>query len=595
MIDKELENIKKLRTEKTSSDLANKSEDASKSQSEDMAKENNLEKYSEAEREMFKKKKEKASIEDKDANEEIDIFDQLDPEAEDILGDLYLDEIVEEVPYSNKKMKKFGIILSIIHFLSIGVFTYALLDLGLLPILYLSIAIGVNFLIWGGILAIQLRSKKKAIISKVISILLILILAFASFYTLRVGFTLGAITGANTKVDVITVVVAADNSAESIRDTEGYTFGVQYSTDEEMIKETQDEIGDIETIEYANVGEQANALLGGEVDAIIYNTAYTKVLDDTIEDYSTKVKEVYSKKFETVIEESDEDGFDPTKDPFTIAISGIDQYGSIEATGLSDVNILAVVNPSTREVLLVNTPRDMFVELPGISDGAKDKLTHAGIYGVDASMDALAALYDTEVEFYIRLNFTSLIDIVDAVGGVEVESLYTFTTSHNSGHVTRINEGTNTLNGIEALAFSRERKNVPGGDNTRGMHQQAVITGMIEKIISPAIITGASQILSEVSGNISTNMTEDQMQSLIQDQLSKGLDFNIRSIALTGPTGSDYAYSTPGSKASVMYPDEELLEDITLQIKSVREEDFSIFQAIEIEVEQLLELAEEEE
>ena len=188
---------------------------------------------------------------------------------------------------------------------------------------------------------------------------------------------------------------------------------------------------------------------------------------------------------------------------------------------------MAVVNPVSHQILLVTTPRDYYVEIPGVSGGQKDKLTHAGIYGVDASMSTLEQLYDTEIQFYARVNFTSLIEIVDALGGVDVESEYAFTTSGDSGRVVNVVQGTNHFNGEEALAFSRERQNVPGGDNQRGKDQQAVITAMIKKMVSPAILTGANGILNSVSGNVETNMSESQIQELIKTQLSDGVSWNI--------------------------------------------------------------------
>ncbi len=492
-----------------------------------------------------------------------------------------------EYTFNNKKYKIVGIILSIIFFLSIGAFSYFIFDLGLLPILYSSVAIGAFFLIGLSIFIIQIVSKRKALISKLISVFLIVILTVSSFYIYALGDTLSAIVGGNVKIDIIRVVVLADDPASNPEDAKNYTIGTSEASNE-MISETltafEEQVGEApELVEYSSLGETASALLNSEVDAMIYNNANTSILDESLGDFNTKVKEIFSYEIITELENTSSN-IDITDEPFTVMISGIDQYGDISATGLSDVNIIAVVNPKTRSILLVNTPRDMYVELPGISYGAKDKLTHAGIYGVDATMAALAELYDTEVEYYVRLNFTSLITMVDALGGVEVESEYEFTTSTNSGHVTDIALGTNTLNGVEALAFSRERKNVPGGDDTRGRHQQQVITGMIEKAISPAIITGATQILAEVSDNMETNLTEEEIQSLIQDQLTKGLDFNIRSISLTGSGGTATAFSTGRSLVSVTYPNSEEVESISEQIAALRGEPFSAFEMIEKQV-----------
>ena len=241
-----------------------------------------------------------------------------------------------------------------------------------------------------------------------------------------------------------------------------------------------------------------------------------------------------------------------TEDTFNVYLSGIDVYGAISTNSRSDVNIIATVNPKTRQILLTTTPRDFFVTIPGVSGGQKDKLTHAGIYGVDASIATLENLYDTEIPFYARVNFTSIMEIVNVLGGVDVYSEYSFTTSDN---VVYIQKGMNHLNGKQALSFARERYNVPGGDEQRGRNQQAVIVAMIRKMISPQILIKANGIIDSVSGNVETNMSQKQIQQLIKMQLNEGGSWNIYSTSVTGSGGSDYTYSIPGTAVYVMYPD----------------------------------------
>ena len=227
------------------------------------------------------------------------------------------------------------------------------------------------------------------------------------------------------------------------------------------------------------------------------------------------------------------------------------------------MNIIATVNPKTHQILLVTTPRDYYVPIPGVSGGKDDKLTHAGTYGVDVSMETLEDLYETEIPFFARINFTSLIDIVDHLGGVDVYSEYAFTTSKNSEHVMDVQQGINHFDGEEALAFSRERENVPGGDNQRGKNQQAVITAMIKKMISPQMLMKANSIIDDVSGNVETNMSQEQIQSLIKTQLNRGGSWNIYSVAAEGTGGKDICYSAASSgPLYVTYPDEESVADI---------------------------------
>ena len=325
---------------------------------------------------------------------------------------------------------------------------------------------------------------------------------------------------------------------------------------------------EITTREYDSLAEQAEALHDGEVDAIIYNEGYTGILEEAFEGYSENTKVIYTHSIKSELENQSTD-VQVKDESFSVYISGIDVFGAIETNSRSDVNIIAVVNPTSHQILLVTTPRDYYVEIPGVSGGEKDKLTHAGIYGVDTSMATLEQLYDTDLDFYARVNFTSLIEIVDALGGVDVESEYAFTTSYESGMVMNVSEGTNHFNGKEALAFSRERLNVPGGDNQRGKDQQAVITAMIKKMVSPAILTGANGILNSVSGNVETNMSESQIQELIKTQLSEGASWNITSMAAEGTGDNQYCYSYSGAPLYVMQPDQASVDAIKAAIDQV--------------------------
>jgi len=258
------------------------------------------------------------------------------------------------------------------------------------------------------------------------------------------------------------------------------------------------------------------------------------------------------------------------KESFVVYISGIDVYGDVAQDSRSDVNMLAVVNPNTYQILLVTTPRDYYVEIPGVSDGEKDKLTHAGLYGINASKAALAQLYDTDIDFNVRVNFTSMIDIVDALGGVNVNSEVAFTTSAEAGHVMDIKEGKNHLNGVEALAFSRERKNLVDGDNQRGKNQQAVITAMLRKMMSPAIVVSANGILNSVKDNAETNMAKSQIQAITKAYFGGGGKWTIKSVAADSTPDSRYCFSYSGGPLSVAVPDDSSVENIKAVIHAVK-------------------------
>lgn len=474
---------------------------------------------------------------------------------------------------NNTLVRRIGLVLAGIQAIISIVFLVALFQLNMFPGLFMAVIGIVLIVFFGIILASQFFSKKNAIAGKALSVIISILLLLASYYLFKVNSAIGEISGGEYKLDNMVVAVMADDSAESIQDAKAYQFGVQYQMKGEQIRETVDAINeelgtDISTVEYESLAQQAEALNNGDVDAIIYNEGYSGILEEAFEGYSSNTKVIYSHSIKNELENKAAD-VEVKDESFSVYISGIDVYGAIETNSRSDVNIIATVNPTTHQVLLVTTPRDYYVEIPGISGGQKDKLTHAGVYGVDASMATLEQLYDTEIDFYARVNFTSLIEMVDALGGVDVESEYAFTTSADSGLVINVVEGMNHFDGKQALAFSRERQNVPGGDNQRGKDQQAVITAMIKKMVSPAILTGANGIISSVSGNVETNMSEEQIQNLIKQQLAEGASWNIKSLAAEGTGDSQYCYSYSGMPLYVMQPDQAVVDTIKAEIKAV--------------------------
>ena len=246
-----------------------------------------------------------------------------------------------------------------------------------------------------------------------------------------------------------------------------------------------------------------------------------------------------------------------TKEPFVVYLSGVDTRGELTEKARSDVNILAVVNPVTKQVALINTPRDYYVDLAGTN--SKDKLTHAGLYGVQTSMDTLGNLYGVDVQHYIRINFAGFINIVDALGGVDVYSDQAFTSVGSPGYYdpTTFAEGWNHLDGKAALAFARERHAFKTGDVQRGINQMKVIDAMLNKIKSPALLMGFSKIMDSAADCFVTSLSQNQISALVRMQLSDFAEWNIESYTVTGSSGSSTkCYSAKGQKLYVMKPDE---------------------------------------
>lgn len=477
----------------------------------------------------------------------------------------------------NKKRKKIKMTLVNIQGILSILFVIMLLKLDILPMKYLLPIIAIIVFLWVVPVISVVTCKKRITSDGVLSICMSIVLLIGSVYLVKTSGMLENISDGNQKVDKMVVAVLEDDPAENIKDAKDYEFGIQLALRGEDVKGTVDKINKslkkkIKTVECNNLNDQVQELYDGNVQAIIYNDAYTSILEESFKGFSKKTKIIYShnliSKLDKMVMTREE--IEVSKQPFTVYLSGIDVAGSIETSGRSDVNILAVVNPETHQVLLITTPRDYYVALPEISDGMPDKLTHAGIYGIDASMATLSELYDTPVDFYAKVNFTSMIQIVDALGGIDVDSEYEFVTSSDSGKEINVAKGINHFNGEDALAFARERNNVPGGDFQRGKDQEAVLTAMIKKAVSPAILKGASDIMDSVSGNVDTNMSTKQIRALIKNQIMKPAKWNIKSMDAKGEPSFEFCFSMPTMELSVCVPDYESVEEIKMAIDQVQ-------------------------
>ncbi len=453
--------------------------------------------------------------------------------------------------------------------------------LDMLPVNYLALAAMVLFFLWCVAFMSQALRKKRGITGKLYSLILVCILTYGAYHLMETNNMIAQITSGGYKEDTILVAVLADDPADTLESAADYTFGVQFEKDGQNIQtavtDIQQQLGaDINMIECASIEAQAESLMSGEVQAIIYDSSYTEVMEQTVPDYSSKIRVIYQQEIKTALDlggSGDDDTL--VKEPFTVYISGIDTYGDErdEAQGRdterSDVNIIAVVNPTTHQILLVTTPRDYFVPIPGVSNGQEDKLTHAGLYGVDASMNTLGALYETDINYYVKVNFTTLMEVVDILGGLDVYSEYAFTTGWEAGYEMEVVQGENHFDGQQALAFCRERHNLADGDNQRGKNQQAVITAMLKKVLSPTMLLKASSIINQVSKGIETNISQGQINAVIKNQLATNSKWTIQSIVAKGLDEEDYPYSGGSSAVYVMYPDLDSVNEIISLINTV--------------------------
>lgn len=465
----------------------------------------------------------------------------------------------------NLVSKTIGYLLAIVQFVLSVVLIVNVLFFNMLPMTYVGVAIGILVILLGITLLSQILAKGKGMAGKIFCIIMCIVLAAGSFYLGKVNAAAGKIFGSNKSTSAIVVAVKAEDKAEKIEDASDYKFGIQYSAYGDQMRtglsKIENEAGEtLDVQEYNNLIDEANALLDGEVQAIIYNSSQTSIIQEQIPEFEKSIKIIYTHNI--VVEIQNEVVDSDMTEPFAVYLSGMDTYNEISSADRSDVNIIAVVNPQSHQILLVTTPRDYYVTIPNISGRQRDKLTHAGIYGIDASMATLEQLYDINIQFFGRVNFTSLINIVDALGGLNVVSDTEFDTGEESGWVIHVNEGENYFDGKSALAFCRERHALADGDNARGRHQQAVITAMIKKMMSPAMLRGATEIIDSVSDGVDTNFSMEQIQSLIKTQLRKNPEWHIYSVSAEGYGDKQACYSSGSQLLYVTIPGEASVANI---------------------------------
>lgn len=459
-----------------------------------------------------------------------------------------------------------------------------LMATGMLSNLYLIILMMVLIVLNAVSVIVQLplrRNKAGKLIMGIVSLLLSGAMLYGVVAVNSVQSALSKIVGKMTETEITEVRVMNDNPATSMGDTKGYTFGYIADADTKNTQSILDEIsksfGTIKSKEYSSMTALADALYDDEVDAILINQGYVDLLTekDGYTDFRDQTRVLY-----TYTTTHEVDPIVPntsiTKEPFVVYCSGIDaRVDDISAKSRSDVNILAVVNPTTKQILLVNTPRDYY--LPLARNGEMDKLTHAGLYGIDESMKVLGNLYGVQADYYVRVNFAGLVKIVDALGGVDIESDANFTcvpmeTPNGNGDYTyqkySFTKGINHVNGSQALAFARERKAFADGDNRRGQHQMTVIKAIVNKACSSAVLTKYQELLKAASDAFITNMPYADISSLVQMQLGDMADWNITTYAVSGEGSTEYCYAL-GDKAWVMIKDSSKVNTAKNMIQQV--------------------------
>lgn len=445
-------------------------------------------------------------------------------------------------------------IISIIIFIVFGIMLYVL---DMIPFKYLII-----FYIVFGLLYLYLfiTSFPKKIKNKFKISSCVFLILFATIFGVGIKYLndtmdfVGVISKDLFQKEVYYVMTLGDSKYKDIKDLDGKSIGIYSSKNStKASNELNKKIKNISK-EYKNVVELFEDLQDNKIDAVLINESTKNLLDTDLADMKLKLKEIY--KVYVSIEKTDiVKVVDITKKPFNIYVAGGDAYGSIDNVTNTDVNMIITVDPVNRKVLLTSIPRDYYVNLPSFGDDAYDKLTHAGYYGIEESVKAIENLLDIDINYYVKVNFSTIEGVIDAIKGVDVYSDYSF--NECAYGIYHFNKGMNHLNGKQALAFARERKSFSDGDIQRVKNQQKVLTAIIDKVTSSTtLVTNFSQILDSVGNSFSTNMETKSINRFIKMQLNDMRGWSIESQNLVGTDLYTYTYTYPNLQLYVMKQDE---------------------------------------
>ena len=466
-------------------------------------------------------------------------------------------------------MKRFikWLLVSLLTFSSFGLLFY-IFKLNVLNTKLFIILSMIVIVLWL-LIVFKLLRKKTSFISKVIfsiiSILLICVYGLGARYIRTTIDYTKKITSIKYETINYKVLTLNSNSYESVTDLKDKNIGFM-STDTYLDKSTKklEKKLIFNDKTYEEVGTLIGELYENNVQAIVVSDTYLELLEENEVQFANEYKELYSYKV-NVLKTKEEKDVDVTKDPFIIYISGSDSRGSVSDTARSDVNIVAVINPNNRKVLLVSIPRDYYVQLHGTT-GVRDKLTHAGVYGIDMSKNTIQDLLGININYYVKVGFTAVERIVDTIDGVDINSDTAFTAYALDKTKCNYIEGLQHVDGKCALRFARERKIYESGDRHRGQNQQEVITAIINKLSNPKYLIRYDKILKNTEGTLETDLSYDDITSLAKFELTDLKKWSVESISLDGTGDMQPTYSMGSINLYVMEPNIDTINAAKIKI-----------------------------
>ena len=481
---------------------------------------------------------------------------------------------------TNRKQKRTGkkmwgmvnIGLTILYTVLVAFLLFIMFNYNFLSFRFLNIIITIGLLVVLAISIFLQKAKKSTLVTTIILVVFSLISLVGVFgFKQMIDITNRMNqTAAFSEVEM-SIVVPKDSDIKDVNQlttVQAPTKVDKNNVDTLMSALKKDKKVDVKVDDVASYQEAYDNLKSGKSKAMVLSGSYASLLESVDSNYASNLKTIYTYKIK---KKNNNPAKQVDSKVFNIYISGIDTYGSISTVSRSDVNIIMTVNMNTHKILLTTTPRDAYVKIPDGGADQYDKLTHAGIYGVETSEKTLENLYGIKIDYYARINFTSFLKLIDQLGGVTVHNDQAFTSLHGKFDFP---VGDIQMNSEQALGFVRERYSLDGGDNDRGKNQEKVISAIVNKLASLKSVSNFTSIVNNLQDSVQTNMSLDTINALANTQLDSGSKFTVTSQAVTGTgsTGQLTSYAMPNSSLYMMKLDDSSVESASQAIKNLMEE-----------------------
>ena len=473
---------------------------------------------------------------------------------------------------SNRSWGMVNIGLTILYAILVLVLLFTMFNYNFLSFRFLNIIITIGLLVVLAISIFLQKTKKSPLVTTVVLVIFSLVSLVGIFgFKQMIDITNRMNqTAAFSEVEMSIVVPKESDikDVSQLTSVQAPTKVDKNNIETLMSALKKDKKVDVKVDDVASYQEAYDNLKSGKSKAMVLSGSYASLLESVDSNYASNLKTIYTYKIK---KKNSNSAKQVDSKVFNIYISGIDTYGSISTVSRSDVNIIMTVNMNTHKILLTTTPRDAYVKIPGGGADQYDKLTHAGIYGVETSEQTLENLYGIKIDYYARINFTSFLKLIDQLGGVTVHNDQAFTSLHGKFDFP---VGDIQMNSEQALGFVRERYSLDGGDNDRGKNQEKVISAIVNKLASLKSVSNFTSIVNNLQDSVQTNMSLDTINALANTQLDSGSKFTVTSQAVTGTgsTGQLTSYAMPNSSLYMMKLDDSSVESASQAIKNLMEE-----------------------